>query len=269
MIFGGTIGVVGKMKDGWWEANVDARLNKYKVDATAQPDSGAASTFSDENDGGFEINANVKGFFMVSKPYKVSLVPYAGFGMFNWNPNITTGPTATTTPQPEYKWLNIRGGVGINMPILDEGMLAGGLSFGMTTSELNGVTTFGEGTDTTVTDSKTTTMNFPQFNVGGEWKFNEWLTGRLGYARAVQRVTLETTTQRTSGGTTTTSTREENVTNATDPNHTITVGLGWHFGRFSLDGLIGERFFQGGPFLVGGKTNDLYGILSASYNFNK
>ncbi|MGH2574636.1 MAG: hypothetical protein ACRDFC_02940 [Ignavibacteria bacterium] len=254
MILGGTIGVVGKMKSGWWEASVDARLNKYKFERTTQPDSGTGTSVTDESKGGFEINANLRGFFLVNKPAKVNLVPYVSFGIFNWEPDRT--PVTTTD---EYKELIIRGGVGVNMPILGDGMLAGGLSVGYSSVEFTSSDTTGS------FSGKITDFVLPQFNIGGEWKFNDWITGRFGYARAVTNRKTEVTS--TSGSVS--STGELNQTLASDPNQTITLGLGWHFDRFSLDGLIGERFFQGGPYIFGGKRNDLYGVLSASYNFNK
>jgi hypothetical protein len=281
-IFGGTVGVVGKLKDGLWEANVDVRLNKFKREATLHihytdptPTTyDSTANLLDENDGGLELNAMARAFLMVSKPAKVSVVPYVTFGMFNWDPKITITTTPTPTvfnvPQPKNKWLNIGGGVGINMPILDDGLLAGGLSFGLTTEEVNGSTTYNP-TDTTVTDTKTTSMTFPRFNVGGEWKFTDWLTGRMGYSRGIIRSKVEVTTKVTSvtNNGTATETTEANVDSDTPYDQTITVGLGWHFGRFSLDGLVGERFVQRGPNILSGKKNDLFGVVSASYNFNK
>jgi hypothetical protein len=47
------------------------------------------------------------------------------------------------------------------------------------------------------------------------------------------------------------------------------MGLGFHFGRFSIDGTIGERLIKNGIYVVNGNTSDLFGIISASYNFKK
>jgi hypothetical protein len=47
------------------------------------------------------------------------------------------------------------------------------------------------------------------------------------------------------------------------------MGLGLHFGRFSIDGTIGERLLKQGPYVFTGNTNDLFGMISASYNFKK
>jgi hypothetical protein len=51
---------------------------------------------------------------------------------------------------------------------------------------------------------------------------------------------------------------------------TISLGAGFHFGRFSIDATVSEQWFKHGPnFVSGGDGTDLFGIISASYNFNK
>lgn len=247
-ILGGTIGIVSKMKDSWVEGKVDVKINGFKGErVTTNPSLDTVVT----NDGGLELNAFVRGFFMVHKPSKINLVPYVDFGMFNWKPS--TSPTQLN-PQPEYKYFNIGGGIGLNMPILDNGLLAGGVSVGYLTNEYST-------TDTNAVDQKVTTFTLPQFNLGLEWNFTDWLTGRMGYSRAVQSIKTENTRTAYTGS--------YKYAAATNPEQTITLGLGWHFNRFSLDGLIGEKLFQAGPYLVSGNQTDLYGVLSASYNFNK
>lgn len=108
---------------------------------------------------------------------------------------------------------------------------------------------------------KVTTFTLPQFNIGMEWNFTEWLVGRTGYSRSIVNTKYEAT--RTGID----QTYSESI--PSNPDQTITLGLGWSFGRFSLDGLIGEKFFQRAPYIVSGHPTDLYGVLSASYNFNK
>jgi hypothetical protein len=254
MIFGGTIGVVSMMKNGWVEGNVDVRLNKYKYELT---DTVPSASLTDEASGGFELNAVIRGWFTVHKPGKINLVPYARFSMFSWKPDVTPAPLAIT----EQKYLDIRGGVGINMPVLDDGMLAGGLSVGFNRDE------YTTGPDTSGNKAVITYTHFilPQFNFGLEWSFTEWLTGRVGYSRFVD--SYNTKQEITAGNVT--STTELTKLEASNPEQTVTLGLGLHFGRFSFDGLIGEQFFQQGPNVLSGHTNDLYGVISASYNFNK
>lgn len=64
-------------------------------------------------------------------------------------------------------------------------------------------------------------------------------------------------------------TDETSLTIASDPIQTINLGLGMQFGRFSLDGTIGEKLLKNSPYVISGQTNDLYGVISASYNFKK
>lgn len=255
MVFGGTIGVVSMMKNGWIEGNVDVRMDKYKYERAA--DSTAGGNLTAENTGGLELSAMLRAFFVVHKPGKINLVPYVSFSMFGWEPDLAPAPSYTT----EAKYLNIGGGVGINMPVLDDGMLAGGLSVSYNSAEF---TT----TDTNVTGThKETYTSFvlPQFNLGLEWSFTDWLTGRLGYSRSVISSKSEKDFTPVSTSQTTTITE----LGASNPEQTVTLGLGLHFGRFSFDGLIGEQYFQQGPNVLSGRNNDLYGIISASYNFNK
>jgi hypothetical protein len=249
MIFGGSLGIVAMMKNGWVEGNVDVRLNSYKFEY----DTSGAVVSSDEVDGGLELAVHLRGFFMVSKPGKVNLVPYAHFGMFNWKPKYNDPNTRLT----EYKHMDIYGGVGINMPVLDDGMLAGGLSVGFRSHE--------ENSDNDSLVVKFTHFTLPQFNLGLEWAFTDWLTGRAGYSRAV---TSDKTTSDLNRPTPA-NTREVTQLSASNPDQTVTLGLGMHFGRFSFDGLIGERVFKHGAYILSGHQDDLYSVISASYNFNK
>jgi hypothetical protein len=254
MILGGTVGVYSKMKKGWVEGAVDVKLDKYKYERT---DTVAANNLTNETSGGLELSAFLRAFFEVYKPSKINLVPYVAFKMFNWEPKITQTPALTQAD--EYKFLSISGGVGINMPVLDDGMLAGGLSVAYNSAEHNT-------SDTNYTDNtKVTEFVLPRFNLGLEWSFTDWLSGRAGYSRSV---TSEKTTREYTAGSVST-TAEVTQLLASDPVETVTLGLGLHFGRFSFDGLIGERVFKHGTYLLSGYQDDLYAVISASYNFNK
>lgn len=245
-VLGGTVGVLSKLEGGWIEGAVDVKTHKYKYDRTI----GGTNTL-DENEGGLSMDVYTRAFFTVSKPLGISLVPYLNFAMFNWNPL----PQALAgSSNPTMKHMTFMGGLGINMPVLDNGLLAGGLSFGYRSFEYN---------QTLPGAYKQTQTEFvlPKINMGIEWPFTDWLTGRLGYQRSVSSTKLEqvnTTTTWTSKG-----------TSVSDPTQTITAGLGFHFNRFSIDGSIGERMFKNGINLVSGKQNDMFGMISASYYFGK
>jgi hypothetical protein len=249
---GGTLGVISHMKNNnWIEGSVNFKMDKFKFDTT---NSNPVSSETIDNKGGIELGAMVRGWFLVSKPNKINVVPYVSFSMFSWTPEVITSPTATTTPMTDVNYLTLSGGIGINMPILDDGMLAGGISTGINNVKYTRNDTLG-------TVFKFSTFTLPQFNVGLEWYFTDWLIGRVGYSRSVTNQKAE------NSGTGFDQTVSSYV--ASTPDQTITLGTGWSFGRFSLDGLIGEKWFQAGPYLVSGNATDMFGVLSVSYNFNK
>ena len=65
-----------------------------------------------------------------------------------------------------------------------------------------------------------------------------------------------------------TRTREWNFLHESDDVQTISIGAGFHFGRFSIDATVSERWLKGGVNFVSGTNNELFGVISASYNFN-
>ncbi|MGA2668804.1 MAG: hypothetical protein ABSF32_07785 [Ignavibacteria bacterium] len=252
---GGSIGVVTKVKSGWIEGAVDIKLDKFKFDSTM---TNPSFTETIESQGGMELGAFVRGWFMVSKPNKINLVPYVNFKYFSWNPNVSI--TAVTPPgQTDISWMIINGGIGVNMPVLDNGMLAGGLSSGITTYKSTP-------NDTSKQEVKFSRLLLPQFNFGLEWTFTDWLTARGGYSRSIIR---EKVTYTGTGTGNNSDIYELNNQYASDADQTITLGLGFHFNRFSLEGTMGEKFFQRGPWVLRGHATDMFGLLSASYNFNK
>jgi len=236
MSFGGTIGTVINFDKNLFEGAVDVKVNSYEYTNSA------TTALNSKTDGGLQLDAFLRGKFFLSKGSVIAFVPYASFGMFNWTPNTNN------TAGNEYSSMNFAVGAGINMPVLDDGRMMGGLSFGYNSFEVANV-------------YEASWMNLPMFNLGLEWGFTDWLTGRLGYSRAVvsEAVTVTAVSPNT----------EWNSQYPTNPNQTITMGLGFHFGRFSIDGTIGERLLKNGIYVVNGNTSDLFGIISASYNFKK
>lgn len=242
--FGGTIGLLGKLEGGWIEGAVDMKINKYKFDRTI-----SATNYIDENEGGLEFDIFTRAFFTVNKNLGVNLVPYLNFAMFSWNPTSTP---LVASGYPKYSHMSFMGGIGLNMPILDNGLLAGGLSAGFHSSELK--------MESSNLTNKVSSFVLPQFNLGIEWPFTDWLTGRAGYMRAVSSTKDEWTGAvnfYTSG------------TGVSDAKQTITCGFGLDFNRFNLSGTVGEKLFKDGFYIMTGKTNEMFGVLSASYYFGK
>lgn len=245
-VLGGTVGLLAKLDGGWIEGDVDVKTHKYKYDRTF-----AGTNTVDQNEGGLSMDVYTRAFFTINKSMGLNLVPYLNFSMFNWNPSTT--PILPGAADPTIKHMSFMGGLGINMPVFDNGLIAGGLSFGYHSVE------YKQNLPAAQTQTQTEFV-LPKINMGIEWPFTDWLTGRLGYQRSVTSSKFEnvTTVTVTSKGTA-----------VSDPTQTITAGLGFHFNRFSIDGSIGERMFKNGINLVSGKQNDLFGMISASYYFGK
>ena len=327
-VIGFTLGSIMNFNDGWFEGNIDLKFNKMKYTSNADtlgtnifyrrtlPDTSVVQTnhkvgLAVENDGSLEFNGFFRGMVMVNKQNKIQLVPYVNFGFFSWKPKYNPtnssndtlpikGYATTNVYQDEYKYFNINGGVGINMPVFENGLLGVGLSLGynsytynsnFTHTEYSGKGILPSGNDTirTVTSNKIeykkNSLMLPKINLGLEWNFTDWMTARLGYSRAIINDksdgtnTVTTTVSKISsipGGSYTQSSVISNNPNmvindqnATDPIQTISLGLGFHFDRFSVDGLIGEKFFQKGINLLSGQDDkEMFGVISASYNFN-
>jgi hypothetical protein len=251
---GTQLGMIYKMNGDWIEVSADVKLNSFKYEGTAP----AGLSAKLENEGGMHLGIGARGWFNIEKNAKVKLVPFVSFDMFSWNGKVTTTPVAYTDILPKYSYMNIAGGLGINMPILEKGTLATGLSVGYHSENY-------KREDVTAYDETYSLFTLPKFNISAEWFFTEWLSGRLGYSRAV--INSKDDVKYNAGSTAMQMTLKG--TSPTDADQTITTGLGLHFERFSFDGMIGERFFKEGPNVLTGKQNDLYGVISASYNFNR
>lgn len=247
---GANLGFIYMIKKGWIEGNVKFRMNGYKNDSTA-------TSFSslDENDGGMEIGAMFRGWIYPSKGSKIAVVPFLGFGSMSFTPKNTTtvGGTTTSTTGTEVNLMNVYGGVGLNWPIMDDIQIAGGVAVSYSTQKYT--TTTG----TTSNVDKYTRFVAPSFNMALETRITDWITGRLGFNKSI-------------------STNEDDLANSTSTLNeltgssaasTINLGAGFHFGRFSIDATVSERWLKQGPNFVSGQNTDLFGIISASYNFAK
>ncbi len=241
---GANLGFMYLIKKGWIEGTFNFRMNKYKNTNTV----GSLSTIS-ENTGGIQFGANFRAWIYPTKGSKVAIVPVLGFGTYSFQPKVTSG--STTVTGLNYSWMDVSGGVGLNWPIMDDIQIAGGVAAHYMTAKK----------DSGSTELKSTDFVAPHFHMAVETRIADWLTGRLGFSKGINsgsnKVTAGTTTGETSG---------LSVVNASS----ISLGAGFHFGRFSIDATISERWFKHGVnFLSGGDGEDMFGVMSASYNFAK
>ncbi|HMT11125.1 MAG TPA: hypothetical protein PKA39_05830, partial [Ignavibacteria bacterium] len=193
--------------------------------------------------------ANFRGWIYPTKGSKVAVVPVLGFNTFSFQPKSTAG--STTITGLNYSWMNINGGEGLNWPIRDDIQIAGGFTASYTTAKA----------DSANIEKKSTNFIAPNFNMAVETRIADWLTGRLGFSKGINSESNKVT-----AGSTTAEQTGLSVVNASS----ISLGAGFHFGRLSIDATISERWFKHGVnFLSGGDQEDMFGIISASYNFAK
>ncbi|MEM4267181.1 MAG: hypothetical protein QW404_03955, partial [Candidatus Nanoarchaeia archaeon] len=246
---GANLGFIYMLKKGWVEGMFKFRMNKYKDETTL-----GGTTTTQENDGGMEFGAGFRGWIYPAKNSKIVLVPLVGFSMYSLTPKVTSG--STTTTGAEWSWMVIDGGVGLNWPITDDIQIAGGVLsyYGTVKSSF---------TDTTGTyENKSTGFGAPIFNMAVETRITDWITGRLGFTQGVNMRKNEMMVP-----------NQTHEMSWLEPSQSssINLGAGFHFGRFSIDATVSHRWLKQGPYFISGSNSgnneDLFGIISASYNF--
>ena len=143
--------------------------------------------------------------------------------------------------------MRINAGVGLNWPIMDDIQIAGGVTASYNTFK----------SDSGSVENKGTDFIAPAFNMALETRITDWITARLGFNKSITTGKFENNTQ----------TFTNLISN--DAASTINLGAGFHFGRFSIDATVSEQWLKQGPNFVSGQNTDLFGVISASYNFAK
>jgi hypothetical protein len=243
---GANLGFIYMIKKGWIEGNFKFRMNGYKNDSSFTGFSSVS-----ENDGGIEFGASFRGWIYPSKGSKVAIVPVLGFSTFSFTPKNTTtsgGVTVVSTGN-DVSLMSINGGVGLNWPIMDDIQIAGGVMASYNTTK----------TSDTAIENKSTSFVAPSFHMALETRITDWITARLGFTKAINTLDNEVLN----------ATQTAKGLFANSDASTINLGAGFHFGRFSVDATVSERWLKQGPNFVSGQNTDLFGIISASYNFAK
>jgi hypothetical protein len=246
---GGTLGFMYMIKKGWVEGNVQFGMNKYKSELTTTvPPDTVPITITTENEGGISLEAGFRAWIYPKNNSKIAIVPVIGFYTYSWNPKVTG--LATTVTGKNYSWLGFSGGVGLNVPVTDDIQLAGGVLAGYNTYK----------SDSGSFTYKNNSFEAPKFYLSGETRIADWLTGRFGYMRSVSSVKQTEENGSISN--------EWTYKAASNYDQTISLGAGFHFGRFSIDATVSEKWLKEGINFVSGRQNDVFGVVSASYNFN-
>jgi len=246
MSIGANLGFTYLIKKGWIEGNIKFRMNSFKNDST----NSAGSLIVEKNSGGMEIGVSLRAWIYPSKGSKIAVVPLLGFYTYSFQPKATatSGGTSVTVNGLNWSWMNVNAGVGLNWPIMDDVQIAGGVTLSYNTAK----------SDSGSVSNKSTDLIAPAFNMALETRITDWLTGRMGFNKSVRSGKFENNTQ--------------TFTNLISSSvfETISLGAGFHFGRFSIDATVSERWFRHGfNFLSGGDNEDMFGVISASYNFAK
>jgi hypothetical protein len=247
MSIGANLGFIYMIKKGWVEGAVRFRMNSFKNDTSF---TGFSSVT--DNTGGMEFGLSLRGWIYPTTGSKVAVVPILGFSAFSFTPQNTTtsGGTTVVTTYSDASLLSINGGVGLNWPIMDDIQIAGGVSANYNTLTVSD----------TVNEVKSTNFIAPAFNMALETRITDWMTARLGFNKHINMAKTEI-----NGGII-----EASGLFANSDASTISLGAGFHFGRFSIDATVSERWLKNGPNYISGQDGgDLFGILSASYNFAK
>lgn len=253
---GATLGILHMIKKGWIEGTIGFQMNKYKSIYTQ-----AGATETVENNGGIGLSVNLRAWMYPKTGSKVAVVPVLGFSTYSFDNKYTLSNPSVSLAGNKYSWLNVNAGVGLNWPVMDDIQLAFGTGVTYNSSK-------SEGQDSSIapvgSSGKSTNFIAPMFNFAGETRIADWLTARVGFSRSVNMSKSENVTS--------SRTYVDKESLGSSPVSTVSLGTGFHFGRFSIDATVSEKWLKHGVnFLSGNNTDntDMFGVISASYNFNK
>ena len=237
---GFNLGIISKFSDGMLDLGAALMLPS----ASFEPPSPGITIKGSQT----IINAAARLFWNYSS--KLAIVPTVNFIMASGSQDVPSGTPPTAKSNDLASNMVIFGGFGINYKVGDF-LLAGGpaLVYQKTSNDSN---------DIFANESSSTNFMFPVWNLGMEWKMNDWLVARLGYVASTGKQSSETT----SGGVT-----SETIRTIFLPAPGATVGVGFRLGSFSLDATVNEDVLRQGLNNLGGNGAGAatFAYLSASY----
>jgi len=228
-----------------------------------------------ETDGGTRIEFGARAFWGVSENFQV--VPLFAFGtesisldssVIDYYRNSDFGVIRADTGKGstgDYKESYFLIGLGGNLK-LDKGMVVGGLNLTRYkwTDELD-----------TISTHESTEWFMPGFNLGVEYELTKWLTARVGMEKWFGRDEYKSEydywypspPDPDSFRYHWTSLYEYKDRFSNNPEDFIGLGVGFKFSKFKVDATVGEQnLFQGG-YILSGKERNMFGILSATFEF--
>jgi hypothetical protein len=255
------------------DGSVLFRLNSSSVDFT-DSNPGANPTAQSYAATGTELGVNGRVFLKFSD--KLTVVPQVRFATFGYQPelsdNTTPAPPSPVNNKPnDYGRTEFEVGVGVN-----SNFQGGWVTVGVAAQSIsltNDVTTQpgGAGTPLVVTKNTVSWFDLPKINVGAEFELLSWLKGRLGYFKRLSSMS-STVEPPSPGQKTETSTSLEPgyipSLGFTGAQQQVALGLGIDVNRISINGYVGERVLAAGTWLMSGRVQDLFGVVSISVKFD-
>jgi len=234
-------------------SNIEAmfKLNfdrgKYKYDYSNS--TGTSYFYNLETDGGNGIEFGARAFFGVIENFQ--LVPLFAFGTESIFLKYADEDTSYSTGDLKMSYFVV--GLGGNLK-LDKGMVAGGINVSQY-----------KWTDETDREYPYEYKDWymPGFNLGVEYDLTKWLVARIGMEKEFGRTEY----------------KYDDLLPpylyhdvykyrwTTDDHDFIGMGVGFKFSKFKVDATVGEdNFFEGG-YILSGKQNNMFGTLSATFEF--
>jgi hypothetical protein len=258
--------------------DVSALLRINSATGKHTPPAAVPSGNQELNMTGTEIALNARLFMKLSD--KFSLVPMARFSTFGYEPEykyeVAAGNKLNTKPF-KYSRTDFEVGVGTNITVTG-GRIFAGLSMESISLKNDSTSFVGGGlvrpaaTQMQTRKYSTSVLSLPKVNLGAEFEIASWLTGRIGYFKAFASQTI--TDEKPSPA----KKEETKYTfdlqfcppygTAAAADQLLSLGMGLHFDRLSIDGYLCEKWLADGPWVASGVANSMFGVLSLSYSFN-
>ena len=269
-VIGFRFGIAMDMGAGMgFDADAAIRFDNVTDNEDSKNTLGVATNLGDFSGSATEIQLD--GRFHLKMSNRVNFVPYATFMNVSEEPKRDSPPTGITTQIGSAKRTYMLFALGAGMEYkVNSFYLAGGVSF-KTASQKTEQSTIPPVSTSTSTNTE---LSFPQINLGMEFVFTEWLTGRMGYYRAFHSESYKSEFSAAGTSSTSESTLAHSNSNvvfgslAGADNSLVTLGLGFTFGNFALDATVSEDALRRGLGLIGSQDNlNTFGYMTASYCF--
>ncbi|HNV62484.1 MAG TPA: hypothetical protein PKN54_05975 [Candidatus Cloacimonas acidaminovorans] len=214
------------------------------------------TTYKDFNDEFYRFGVDLAGryYLLQNQDFDVMCL---GKGYFNIGskkidtPNQPNKPIEKTTDDNNFM---IEVGAGVNYKLNDTNTIIFGFKPIRFASESIEVSK--EGTNGSHKMSHSF-IYVPEYNLAVESQITRWLTGRVG---ARQNYVFYSEKDEPSGD-------GEFEDSEYQSEFVMNLGLGFNFGKFSIDAVLEHDFLHHGPEFIGGKTNGLASMISLTYQY--